>query len=232
MTGQDAVNTARAFQERVGVSGIVMTRVDGDARGGAALSMRAVTGAPIKLLGAGEKIDALEDFHPDRIAGRILGMGDIVSLVERAAETIDRDEAEKLAAKMQKGQFDLEDYASQLKQIGKMGSLSGILGMLPGVGKMKQQIEDANLDTTVLKRQAAIIGSMTPKERRKPDIIKASRKRRIAAGSGTTVQEVNRLLKQFDDMSAMMKRMNKLGQKGLMRGGLAALMPQGGRRPF
>ena len=238
MTGQDAVNTARAFQERVGVSGIVMTRVDGDARGGAALSMRAVTGAPIKLLGAGEKLDALEDFHPDRIAGRILGMGDIVSLVERAAETIDRDEAEKLAAKMQKGQFDLEDYASQLKQIGKMGSLSGILGMLPGMGKMKAQIEGANLDNTMLKRQAAIIGSMTAQERRKPDIIKASRKRRIAAGSGSSVQEVNRLLKQFDDMSAMMKRMNKMGQKGLMRGGLAALMPKGmqgpggGRRPF
>lgn len=233
MTGQDAVNTARAFQEKVGVSGIVMTRIDGDARGGAALSMRAVTGAPIKLLGAGEKLDALEDFHPDRIAGRILGMGDIVSLVERAAETIDRDEAEKLAARMQKGQFTLEDYASQLKQIGKMGSLSGILGMLPGMGKLKAQLENANLDTTVLKRQAAIISSMTPKERRQPEIIKASRKRRIAAGSGTSVQEVNRLLKNFDDMSAMMKRMNKLGQKGLMRGGLSALLPgAGGRRPF
>jgi signal recognition particle subunit SRP54 len=243
MTGQDAVNTARAFQDKVGVTGIVMTRVDGDARGGAALSMRSVTGAPIKLLGAGEKIDALEEFHPDRIAGRILGMGDIVSLVERAAETIDRDEAEKLAARMQKGQFTLEDYASQLKQIGKMGSLSGILGMLPGVGKIKQQIEDANLDQSILKRQAAIIASMTPKERRAPDIIKASRKRRIAAGSGTSVQEVNRLLKQFDDMSAMMKRMNKLGQKGMMRGGLAGLLPgmgggggmggrPGGRRPF
>jgi signal recognition particle subunit SRP54 len=237
MTGQDAVNTARAFQDQVGVTGIVMTRIDGDARGGAALSMRAVTGAPIKLLGAGEKLDALEDFHPDRIAGRILGMGDIVSLVERAAETIDRDEAEKLAARMQKGQFTLEDYASQIKQIGKMGSLSGILGMLPGMGKMKQQIEGANLDNTMLKRQAAIIGSMTPKERRVPDIIKASRKKRIAAGSGTSVQEVNKLLKNFDDMSAMMKRMNKLGQKGLMRGGLAALMPQGkqgpgGRRPY
>jgi len=237
MTGQDAVNTAKAFQEKVGVTGIVMTRVDGDARGGAALSMRAVTGAPIKLLGAGEKLEALEDFHPDRIAGRILGMGDIVSLVERAAETIDRDEAEKLAARMQKGQFTLEDYASQLKQIGKMGSLSGILGMLPGIGKMKQQIEDANLDQTVLKRQAAIIGSMTPQERRRPEIIKASRKRRIATGSGTTVQEVNRLLKQFDDMSTMMKRMNKMGQKGLMRGGLASLLPPGmrgggGRRPF
>jgi signal recognition particle subunit SRP54 len=233
MTGQDAVNTARAFQEKVGVSGIVMTRVDGDARGGAALSMRAVTGAPIKLLGAGEKIDALEDFHPDRIAGRILGMGDIVSLVEKAAETIDQVEAEKLAAKMQKGSWDLEDYAAQLRQIGKMGSLSGILGMLPGIGKMKAQIEEANLDQTILKRQAAIIGSMTPKERRTPAIIKASRKRRIAAGSGTSVQEVNRLLKQFDDMSAMMKRMNRLGQKGLMRGGLAALLPGGGRgRPY
>jgi signal recognition particle subunit SRP54 len=237
MTGQDAVNTARSFQDQVGVTGIVMTRIDGDARGGAALSMRAVTGAPIKLLGAGEKLDALEDFHPDRIAGRILGMGDIVSLVERAAETIDQAEAEKMAARMQKGQFNLEDYANQLKQIGKMGSLSGILGMLPGVGKMKQQIEGANLDTAILKRQAAIIGSMTMKEKRAPDIIKASRKRRIAAGSGATVQEVNRLLKQFDEMSAMMKRMNKLGQKGLMRGGLAALLPQGkqgpgGRRPY
>ncbi|MBX6374467.1 MAG: signal recognition particle protein [Acetobacteraceae bacterium] len=233
MTGQDAVNTAKAFQEKVGVTGIVMTRVDGDARGGAALSMRAVTGAPIKLLGAGEKLDALEDFHPDRIAGRILGMGDIVSLVEKAAETIDRDEAEKLAAKMQKGQWDLEDYAAQLKQIGKMGSLSGILSMLPGIGRMKEQIEKANLDQTILKRQAAIISSMTPQERRRPEIIKASRKRRIAAGSGTSVQEVNRLLKQFDDMSAMMKRVNKLGQKGLMRGGLAALLPGGGRqRPY
>jgi signal recognition particle subunit SRP54 len=233
MTGQDAVNTARAFQDKVGVTGVVMTRVDGDARGGAALSMRAVTGAPIKLLGAGEKLDALEDFHPDRIANRILGMGDIVSLVERAAETIDQAEAEKLAKKMQKGSFDLDDYAQQLKQINKMGSLSGILGMLPGVGKMKAQIENANLDQSMLKRQAAIIGSMTPKERRMPDLLKASRKRRIAAGSGTTVQDVNRLLKQFDEMSAMMKRMNKLGQKGLMRGGLGALMPGlGGRRPF
>jgi signal recognition particle subunit SRP54 len=237
MTGQDAVNTARAFQDTVGVTGIVMTRIDGDARGGAALSMRSVTGAPIKLLGAGEKLDALEDFHPDRIASRILGMGDIVSLVERAAETIDQADAEKMAARMQKGLFTLEDYANQLKQIGKMGSLSGILGMLPGVGKIKQQLEGANLDTTILKRQAAIIGSMTVKERRTPDLIKASRKKRIAAGSGASVQEVNKLLKQFDDMSAMMKRMSKLGQKGMMRGGLAALMPQGkqgpgGRRPY
>jgi signal recognition particle subunit SRP54 len=237
MTGQDAVNTARAFNQALGVTGIVMTRMDGDARGGAALSMRAVTGAPIKLTGSGEKLDALEDFHPERVAGRILGMGDIVGLVERAAETIDKDEAEKLAKKMAKGTFDLEDYAGQLKQISKMGSLSGILGMLPGVAKVKAQLKDANLDTSILKRQAAIIGSMTVKERRTPDIIKASRKKRIAAGSGTSVQEVNKLLKQFDDMSTMMKRMNKLGQKGLMRHGMQALMPggggqMGGRRPF
>jgi signal recognition particle subunit SRP54 len=234
MTGQDAVNTARNFQDRVGVNGIVMTRVDGDARGGAALSMRAVTGAPIRLLGAGEKLDALEDFHPSRIAGRILGMGDIVSLVERAAETIDRDEAEKLAAKMQKGQFDLEDFASQLKQVGKMGNLSGILGMLPGMGAMKDKIANAKIDDGMIGRQGAIISSMTRKERKNPDIIKASRKKRIAAGAGVTVQDVNRLLKQFDDMSAMMKRMNKLGQKGLMRGGLGALLPGmgGGKRPF
>jgi len=234
MTGQDAVNTARAFNEAVGVTGIVMTRMDGDARGGAALSMRQITGAPIKLTGSGEKLDALEEFHPERVAGRILGMGDIVGLVERASETVDQDEAEKLARKMARGTFDLDDYAKQLKQITKMGSLSGILGMLPGIGKMKAQIEDANLDQGILKRQAAIISSMTMKERRTPDVIKASRKKRIAAGSGTSVQEVNRLLKQFDDMSTMMKRMTKLGQKGLMRQGMGALMPkqQQNRRPY
>jgi len=235
MTGQDAVNTAKAFHDAVGVTGIVMTRMDGDARGGAALSMRAITGAPIKLVGVGEKQDALEDFHPERVAGRILGMGDIVGLVEKASETIDQQEAEKLAAKMMRGRFDLEDFASQLRQIQKMGSLSGILGMLPGVGKIKQQLEGADLDTKILKRQAAIISSMTMKERRVPDIIKASRKKRIAAGSGTSVQEVNKLLKQFDEMTTMMKRMNKLGQKGLMRNGLSALMPKGmgqQRRPY
>ena len=233
MTGQDAVNTARAFNDAVGVTGIVMTRMDGDARGGAALSMRQITGAPIKLTGSGEKLDALEEFHPERVAGRILGMGDIVGLVERASETVDQDEAEKLARKMARGTFDLDDYAKQLKQITKMGSLSGILGMLPGIGKMKAQIEDANLDQGILKRQAAIISSMTMKERRTPDVIKASRKKRIAAGSGTSVQEVNRLLKQFDDMSTMMKRMTKLGQKGLMRQGMGALMlKQQQRRPY
>jgi signal recognition particle subunit SRP54 len=236
MTGQDAVNTAKAFNDALQITGVVLTRMDGDARGGAALSMRAVTGAPIKLVGVGEKQDALEDFHPERVAGRILGMGDIVGLVEKASETIDHAEAEKLAAKMLKGKFDLEDYAAQLRQITKMGSLSGMLEMLPGMGKLKQQINDANLDTTMFKRQAAIISSMTIKERRTPDIIKASRKKRIAAGSGTTVQEVNRLLKQFDDMSAVIKKMGKLGQKGLMRHGLSALMPKGmspqSRRPF
>ncbi|HEY1410988.1 MAG TPA: signal recognition particle protein, partial [Rhodopila sp.] len=236
MTGQDAVNTAKAFNDALSITGIVLTRMDGDARGGAALSMRAVTGAPIKLIGVGEKQDALEDFHPERVAGRILGMGDIVGLVERASETIDQAEAEKLAARMMKGKFDLEDYAAQLRQIGKMGSLSGILGMLPGAGKIKQQLEGADLDTKILKRQAAIISSMTIKERRTPDIIKANRKKRIAAGSGTSVQDVNRLLKQFDQMSEMMKKMGKLGQKGLMRHGLGALMPKGmnpqNRRPY
>jgi signal recognition particle subunit SRP54 len=231
MTGQDAVNTARAFHDAVGITGTVLTRMDGDARGGAALSMRAVTGRPIKLVGVGEKLDALEDFHPERVAGRILGMGDVVSLVEKAAATLDQAEAEKLAAKMRRGTFDLEDYAKQLGQIGKMGDLNGIMGMLPGVARIKHQLKDANLDTSILRRQAAIISSMTPKERRAPDIIKASRKKRIAAGSGVQVQDVNRLLKQFDEMSAMMKRMEKMGQKGLMRGGLSALLP-GNRRPF
>ncbi len=231
MTGQDAVNTARAFNEALGITGIVLTRMDGDARGGAALSMRAVTGAPIKLIGGGEKLDALEEFHPERVASRILGMGDVVGLVERASETIEQEEAEKLAAKIAKGRFDLEDYAAQLRQIGRMGSLSGILGMLPGAGKLMAQVDESKLDKSVFKRQAAIISSMTRSERRQPDILKASRKKRIAAGSGTSVQEVNRLLKQYDDMAGMIKRMNKLGQKGLMRHGLAALLP-GRRGPF
>jgi signal recognition particle subunit SRP54 len=234
MTGQDAVTTAKAFNDALGITGIVLTRLDGDSRGGAALSMRAVTGAPIKLTGSGEKLDALDNFDPERIAGRILGMGDIVGLVERAAETIDQAAAEKLAKRMAKGKFDLDDYASQLKQISKMGSLSGILGMLPGVGKIKQQLADANLDTAVFKRQAAIISSMTKAERANPDLLKASRKKRIASGSGTSVQEVNKLLKQFDDMSTMMKRMNKAGgQEAMMRQMQAAMgQAKGGRRPF
>ncbi len=220
MTGQDAVNTARAFEERVGLTGIVLTRVDGDARGGAALSMRAVTGRPIKLLATGEKLDALEPFHPDRIAGRILGMGDVVGLVEKAAATIEQDEAERLAARFQKGQFDLEDMAQQLRQVKKMGGLGGLMGMLPGVAKVKQQLASHNVDDGMIKRQEAIIGSMTPVERRTPALIKASRKRRIATGSGTTVQDVNRLLKQFQQVHTMMKRMKKHGQKGMLPQGM------------
>jgi signal recognition particle subunit SRP54 len=234
MTGQDAVNTAKAFNEALGVTGIVLTRMDGDARGGAALSMRSVTGAPIKFSGSGEKLDALEEFHPERVAGRILGQGDVVGLVERAAEIVDEEEAEKLAKKMAKGTFDLEDFSNQLKQLNKMGSIQSIIGMLPGAGKIQQALEasgKSNLDQKMLKRQQAIISSMTPGERKNPDMIKASRKKRIASGSGVTVQDVNKLLKQFDDMTTMMKRMNKLGQKGLMRQGLGALMPQG-KRPF
>jgi signal recognition particle subunit SRP54 len=228
MTGQDAVNVAKAFGERAGVTGIVLTRVDGDSRGGAALSMRAITGKPIKFVGLGEKLDALETFQPDRIAGRILGMGDIVGLVEKAAETVDREEAEKLARKMQKGSFDLDDLAAQFKQLRKMGGMGGVMGMLPGIGKIKKQIDEANIDEGMIKRQEAIISSMTKAERKNPKVLNASRRRRIATGSGTSVQEINRLLKQYQDMSDMMKRMNKLGKKGLMRHGLSGLMPGGG----
>src|SRR5690348_3575858 len=230
MTGQDAVNVAKAFGERAGITGIVLTRVDGDARGGAALSMRAITGKPIVMIGTGERVEALEPFHPERIAGRILGMGDVVSLVEKAAEAADEEEAEKLARKMQKGEFDLDDLAGQLRQIRRMGGMSGMLGMLPGIGKIKKQLDEANIDETVIKRQEAIIGSMTRSERKNPKRLNGSRRRRIATGSGTSVQDVNRLLKQYQDMAGMMKRVKKLGQKGLMRHGLAGLMPQGFRR--
>jgi signal recognition particle subunit SRP54 len=227
MTGQDAVNVARSFNDQVGVTGIVLTRVDGDARGGAALSMRHVTGRPIRLIGIGERLDALEDFHPDRIVGRILGMGDVVSLVEKAAETIEEEEAEKLAAKVAKGRFDLDDMANQLRQIQKMGGLGGIAGMLPGIGKLQRQLEGAKIDDRMVKRQLAIISSMTARERRNPDLVKASRRRRIAAGSGTSVQDVNKLLKQHQEMSRMVKQVSKLGQKGLLRHGLSALRPRG-----
>jgi signal recognition particle subunit SRP54 len=213
LTGQDAVNLAKSFNDRIGITGIVLTRVDGDGRGGAALSMRAVTGKPIKLLGTGEKWDALEDFHPARVAGRILGMGDVVSLVERAAEIIDKDKAEKIAAKMKKGEFDLEDLSDQLKQMEKLGGMGGVLGMLPGVGKIKNQINEAGLDKD-LKRQRAIISSMTPRERRLPKLLDAKRKRRIAAGSGTKVEEINKLLKMHRQMADMMKTMGK--NKGLL----------------
>ena len=225
LTGQDAVNLAKSFDECVPLSGIVLTRVDGDGRGGAALSMRAVTGKPIKLMGTGEKIDALEDFHPSRIADRILGMGDVVSLVERAAETLDAEKAEKIAQKMRKGAFDLDDLSDQLEQMKKIGGMSGVLSMLPGVAKMKKQIEEADLDNTVVKRQQAIISSMTPRERRSPKLLNASRKKRVAAGSGTSVQDINKLLKMHRQMSDMMKKLGK------GKGGLASLFGMGGGAP-
>ncbi|MFL5211426.1 MAG: signal recognition particle protein, partial [Microvirga sp.] len=212
LTGQDAVNTARAFDERLGVTGIVLTRMDGDARGGAALSMRAVTGKPIKLVGTGEKVDALEEFHPQRVASRILGMGDIVSLVEKAAENIDQEKALRAVEKMRKGKFDLDDLRDQLAQMDKIGGMGGVMGMLPGIGKMKAQIEQAGLGDGMIRRQRAIIDSMTPKERRNPDLLKASRKKRIASGSGTRVEEVNKLLKMHRQMADMMKMMG--GGKG------------------
>jgi signal recognition particle subunit SRP54 len=223
MTGQDAVNVAKSFNERIGITGIVLTRTDGDARGGAALSMRAVTGQPIKLIGVGEKLDALEPFHPARIASRILGMGDVVTLVEKAVADVEQADAERLNAKIQRGLFDLDDFAKQLRQIRKMGGMGGVLGLLPGIAKAKAQIAKANIDEKILVRQEAIILSMTPKERKNPDLIKASRKRRIAAGSGTDVSDVNKVLKQFMEMTRVMKQMNKLGQKGMMRHGIPGL---------
>src|SRR5690349_15388584 len=229
LTGQDAVNLARSFDERVGLSGIVLTRIDGDGRGGAALSMRAVTGKPIKLIGTGEKLDALEDFDPDRIAGRILGMGDIVALVEKAAANIDAEKAMRAAEKMRKGAFDLADLREQLTQMQAMGGLGGLMSMLPGVAKMKNQLAAASLDDSVIRRQIAIIDSMTPKERRNPDLLKASRKKRIAAGSGTTPEAINKLLKMHRGMSDMMKMMG--GAKRGPLAGLAQAMGMGAGMP-
>lgn len=214
MIGQDACNVAKEFNEKVGVTGIVLTRIDGSARAGAALSMKMVSGAAIKFLGTGEKIDEFEEFHPDRLAGRILGQGDVVSLVEKAIENVDHAEAEKMAKKMMKGKFDLEDMLAQLKQVQKLGSIGNIIGMLPGLSKFKNQIEEAGVGDGLIKKQEAIILSMTIKERRNPDIIKASRKKRIAAGAGVEVHEVNKLLKSYEQMSTMMKRMGKMGGMG------------------
>ena len=231
LTGQDAVNIARAFRERAGATGIVLTRIDGDGRGGAALSMRAAAGCPIKLVGTGETLDALEDFHPERIASRILGMGDVVSLVEKAAETAERDEAEKLSRKLAKGRLDLNDLATQLRQLRRMGGMDGVLGLLPGVGKAKRQLAEARIDDGQLRRQEAIISSMTPRERTNVKLLNGSRKRRVAAGSGTTVQDVNRLLKQLKDMQVMMKRMKKMEGRG--RGGAVPGLPgMAGAPPF
>ncbi len=227
LTGQDAVNIAKSFHTRVPLSGIILTRADGDARGGAALSMRAVTGAPIKFLGLGEKLDALEAFHPARVAARILDMGDVVSLVEKAAETIDKEKAEKLAAKMRKGSFDMDDLADQLRQMKKLGGMKGMLSMLPGVGKVKDQLDAAGLDDKILTRQEAIISSMTKKERADPDLINGSRRKRIAAGSGVEVSDVNKLLKMHRQMSDMMKKMGKGGRMPSMPGmpGMGGMPP-------
>ena len=214
MTGQDAVNVAREFKDKVGITGIVLTRVDGDARGGAALSMKAVTGCPVKLLGVGEKLDALEAFQPERVAGSILGMGDVVGLVEKASQVVDKADAEKLAAKMIKGRFTLDDMAGQFKQIKKMGDIRGLIGMIPGAAKIKGQLAD--IDDRMIARQEAVILSMTPAERTNPKVLNGSRRRRIATGSGTSVQDVNRLLKQFKQMSTMMKKAGKRGRKGMM----------------
>ena len=225
MTGQDALNSAREFNEKIGITGIALTRVDGDARGGAALSMRAVTGQPIKFMGTGERIDALEDFNAERIAGSILGMGDVIGLVEKAQQVIDEKDAERIAKKMLKGQFTLEDMAEQLRQIKKMGSLEGLLGMLPGAQKAKGQMSSHNLDDSLISRQEAIILSMTLAERHNPKILNGSRRRRIASGSGTSVQEVNRLLKQFKQVSLMMKRAGKKGKRGIAPGLGPGMMP-------
>lgn len=239
MTGQDAVNTAKAFDERLGITGVMLTRMDGDARGGAAMSMKAVTGKPVKLIGTGEKWSEIEPFHPERVAGRILGMGDVVSLVEKAAETIDRDDAAKMAEKFKKGQFDLNDFQAQLKQMRNMGGMGAMLKMLPGMGGLKDMMAKANVDDSIIKYQEAILSSMTNEERTKPVILNASRRRRIASGAGRNVQEVNKLLKQFDGMQRMMKQLKKSGMGGMMNamkgmlgdGGMEQLMDKGGIDP-
>jgi signal recognition particle subunit SRP54 len=218
LTGQDAVNVATNFSAQVALTGIVLTRLDGDSRGGAALSMRAVTGKPIKFAGVGEGIDALEAFHPDRVAGRILGMGDVVSLVERAQETIQADEAEAMARKMAKGQFDLNDLRAQFAQMQRMGGLTGLAGMLPGMKKVQNAMSQSGIDNKILVHMDAMIGSMTPKERSRPELLNAKRKIRVAKGSGTTVQEVNKLLKMHQDMATAMKRLRKMGGFGKLAG--------------
>ena len=224
LTGQDAVNVATSFTQQVPLSGVVLTRMDGDARGGAALSMRAVTGRPIKFIGTGEKVDALDAFDPSRVASRILGMGDVVSLVEKASQVVEAEEAEKMAAKFAKGEFDMNDLRQQLTQMQKMGGMGALMGMMPGLGKMRAQAEKAGADDTMLRRNVAIINSMTPKERSRPQLLNAKRKIRIANGAGTTVQEVNKLMKMHKEMSTAMKKIKKMG--GLK--GFAKMLGMGG----
>jgi len=217
MTGQDAVNVAKEFDEKVGITGIMMTRIDGDARGGAAMSMKAVTGKPVKLMGTGEQWDKIEPFHADRIAGRILGMGDVVSLVEKAQENLQAEDTAAMAEKFKKGQFDFNDMLMQMRQMSKMGGAGAMMKLLPGLGKMAKQIEEAGLDDNLMKRQEALILSMTKAEREKPALLNASRKKRIAAGSGASVQELNKLCKQQQQMQTVMKKIKKMGMGGMMK---------------
>ncbi len=240
MTGQDAANTAAAFNESLPLTGIILTKADGDARGGAALSIRHITGKPIKFIGMGEKVDALEPFHPERIASRILGMGDVLSLIEEVERKVDKDKAQKLAKKVQKGKgFDLEDFRDQLVQMKSMGGMMGMMDKLPGMGQVPDAVKD-QMDDKLTNRMEAIINSMTPAERKRPDIIKGSRKRRIALGSGTQIQDVNKLLKQFTQMQKMMKKMSGKGgmkkmmgkMKGMMPPGMGGMGGMGGKGPF
>ncbi|PTQ75956.1 signal recognition particle protein [Celeribacter persicus] len=228
LTGQDAVHTAENFDGRIGITGVVLTRMDGDGRGGAALSMRAVTGKPIKFVGLGEKMDALEEFHPERIAGRILGMGDIVALVEKAQETIEAEQAQRMIKRFQKGQFNMNDLKMQLEQMQKMGGMESIMGMMPGMGKMAKQVQDAGFDDSIIKRQIALVNSMTKKERANPALLQASRKKRIAAGAGLEVSELNKLLKMHRQMADMMKKMGKMGKGGMLKQAVKGMFGKGG----
>ncbi len=231
LTGQDAVHTAENFDSRIGITGVVLTRMDGDGRGGAALSMRAVTGKPIKFVGLGEKLDALETFEPDRIAGRILGMGDIVALVEKAQQTIEAEQAERMMKRFQKGQFNMNDLKMQLEQMMKMGGMEGMMSMMPGMGKMSKQMNDAGLDDKILNQQVALINSMTKRERANPQILQASRKKRIAKGAGMEVSDLNKLLKMHRQMSDMMKKMGKMGKGGMMKQAMKGMFGKGGPSP-
>ena len=231
LTGQDAVNVATEFDGKVGISGVVLTRMDGDGRGGAALSMRAVTGKPIRFVGLGEKMDAIETFEAERVAGRILGMGDIVALVEKAQETIELAEAERMMKRFQKGLFNMNDLKSQLEQMLKMGGMQGLMGMMPGMGKMAKQAEEAGFDDKMLRRQIALVNSMTKKERANPDLLAASRKRRIAAGAGLDVAELNKLLKMHRQMADVMKKMGKMGKGGMLKQAMKQMMGKGGDMP-
>jgi signal recognition particle subunit SRP54 len=228
LTGQDAVNTAENFNDRIGISGVVLTRMDGDGRGGAALSMRAVTGKPIKFVGLGEKMDALEEFTPDRIAGRILGMGDIVALVEKAQETIEAEQAERMMRRFTKGQFNMNDMKMQLEQMLKMGGMEGLMGMMPGMGKMAKQVKDSGFEDKTITRQIALIQSMTKRERANPALLQASRKKRIAKGAGLEVSELNKLLKMHRQMADMMKKMGKMGKGGMLKQAMKGMIGKGG----